>query len=157
MILVLLGTQPFPFARLISELTLLKEAGQLGKEKVIIQSGSTPIEHQDFEFQPFIQHQELDQLIEQADLVVTHGGAGSIFEALQKQKKVIALARLQRFNEHVDDHQEELVGQLMQDKHIIGCKTLAESFALLTDYEFAPYHSSQEKIINLIQGWINEK
>ena len=67
----------------------------------------------------FISYQEMDQLIDKADLIITHGGTGSIITPLKKGKKVIACSRLSRYKEHVDSHQEQLVKTFAQEGYIL--------------------------------------
>lgn len=158
LILVLLGTQNIPFQRLIDEVMELREKNVItSSEKIIIQAGSTQVIDSDgIEVYKELEHRQYLELIEKADLIITHGGAGSIFDALQLQKKVIALPRLLRYNEHVDDHQRELVEKLYKDGYIIGEKTLAESFRLIEAFSFKIYHSKQKQMIEQIQKYINE-
>jgi len=156
MILVLLGTQPLPFTRLITELIALHKKGSIGESEIVIQAGCTTVDYPAFKTFEFIEKQQLNDYIQRADLVITHGGAGSMFDALRAHKKVIALARQQKLGEHLDDHQFELVDMLFAEKYLIGCHTLHESFGLLDNFSFKTYHSNQKKIINHVLGWINE-
>ena len=156
MILVLLGTQPLPFTRLIEQLITLHQAGQFINQKIMIQAGATPVDYPDFEVFSLIEKSRLQQLIDEADLVITHGGAGSMFELLAKQKKIIVMARRAEFGEHVDDHQLELVDMLFAQQHLIACPTLQESFACLPDFPFKPYIANPTQILQQIKSWIDE-
>ena len=49
--------------------------------------------------------------MEKANIVITHGGTGAIIGAVKKGKKVIAVPRLAKYGEHVDDHQLQLIKQ----------------------------------------------
>ena len=57
----------------------------------------------------FVDYEEMGKLVNRADLIITHGGTGSILGPLKKGKKVIACARLKKYGEHVDDHQQQIV------------------------------------------------
>ncbi len=158
LILVLLGTQNIPFQRLIDEVKELIGKNVISSsEKIVIQAGSTQVIGSDgIEVYTQLEHRQYLDLIQIADLVITHGGAGSIFDALQQQKRVIALPRLLKYHEHVDDHQLELVEKLYKDGYIIGEKTLAESFKQIEGFSFKVYHSKQKQMIEQIQKYINE-
>ena len=52
---------------------------------------------------------EFDEMIKKCDLLITHGGVGSIITGLKNNKKVIAAARLSKYNEHVNDHQLQII------------------------------------------------
>lgn len=43
--------------------------------------------------------------VQWADIVVSHGASGSIMKALNAGKKVIAVTRLEKYGEHINDHQ----------------------------------------------------
>ena len=43
--------------------------------------------------------------VQEADIVVSHGASGSIMKALNAGKKVIAVTRLEKYGEHINDHQ----------------------------------------------------
>lgn len=62
---------------------------------------------------------EIRENMSRADVVVTHGGTGSIMMALSAGKAPIVAPRYKRFNEHVDDHQEEIVREMAQRGLII--------------------------------------
>jgi UDP-N-acetylglucosamine transferase subunit ALG13 len=47
--------------------------------------------------------------LEQADLVVCHGGTGSLITALRAQCRIVAMPRLFSRGEVYDQHQEEIV------------------------------------------------
>ena len=151
MLLVLLGTQPHPFNRLIEQLYSILATdtlGKLGITEVIIQSGGTNIPpHEHVQSMQNLAHADYLELISRAKIVITHGGAGSMFDALRMQKKVIAMARLAEYNEHVDDHQVELVQQLAKEHYLIAEPTLVESFGKLQDYPFISYIGQQEQAI----------
>ena len=49
--------------------------------------------------------EEFDEQISGADIVVSHGASGSIMKALNAGKKVIAVTRLEKYGEHINDHQ----------------------------------------------------
>ena len=59
-----------------------------------------------FRFQP-----EFRKVISQADLVVSHAGSGSIFEALGAQRNLIVVVNTKL----MDNHQQELAERLCQD------------------------------------------
>jgi len=154
MILVLLGTQVHPFNRLVNELIMLVEEQGLQREELVIQAGETIVDDPRFVVFNFLPPEQLEAFIAEADLIITHGGAGSIFSALHKEKKVIALARNDQLGEHVDGHQSELVQQLYEEKYLIGEPTLRASFALLDTFKFKTYQSGQKQILEQMRVWL---
>ena len=94
MILVLLGTQNNSFYRLLEEIDKLISENIINEE-VIVQNGYTKYETQNMKLIDFVSKEELEKLLENADLIITHGGVGSIIMSIKKGKKVIAIPRLQ--------------------------------------------------------------
>lgn len=119
MIFVLLGTQDAPFTRLIDmihELVLEND----WTEQVIIQSGTTKVtwEHPNVLIQPFFDVKTFKKHFKNARMIITHGGAGTMFEALEMEKKIIVVPRLRKYLEHVDDHQIELAEVFAKRGHV---------------------------------------
>ena len=108
MIFVTVGSQKFQFNRLLVELDELLEESII-KEEVFAQVGYSDYEPKNYQYKKFLNRDEFKEMIEKSSLVITHGGTGAIINAVKKGKKVIAVARLQRFGEHVDDHQLQII------------------------------------------------
>lgn len=113
MIFISCGTQEHQFKRMFDYL----RSNQPDAE-VVAQYGHTKTDEfskLDFAFSP-----DFNKYLEQADLIITHGGVGTIMQALNLNKKVIAVARLEKFAEHVDDHQLEIVTKLTREGYILS-------------------------------------
>jgi UDP-N-acetylglucosamine transferase subunit ALG13 len=96
-----------PFDRLVETVARAKSGGLIS-EQVIAQvgvGGTQPSSLQCFETLPF---EEIQRLLKEADIVVCHGGTGSLITALREGCRVIAIPRLFELGEHYDDHQAEI-------------------------------------------------
>lgn len=134
MILVLLGTQNNSFHRLLEEIEKNIDAGNI-TDKVVVQAGFTKYKSNKMEIFDMIPQEELDKLIKEADLVITHGGVGSIMAAVKQGKKVIAVPRLKKYGEHVNDHQLEIIETFKKQGIIIGINNVTELAQALKDAE----------------------
>ena len=125
MILVLLGTQNNSFHRLLEKIDELIEK-QIINERVIVQAGYTRYESNNMRVFDLIPQEELDRYQEKADLIITHGGVGSIISSIKKGKKVIAVPRLHKYQEHVNDHQKQIVELFSKKGYIVGIEDISE-------------------------------
>ena len=156
MILVLLGTQNNSFHRLLEEIQKNIENGNI-KEEVLVQKGYTKFESNDMIFN-YISPEEINNLIEQADTVITHGGVGSIINSISKDKKVIAVPRLKEYKEHVNNHQLDIISSFDKMGYIIGIDKVEElGQALEKVKKFKPkkYVSNTGKIIEIVSDFID--
>lgn len=120
-VFVITGTQKFPFNRLIQSVDQLAEPGHiLENAEITAQSGTATVRTRHTHCIPFLSPEEMSGYINAADLVITHGGTGAIMESLQAAKPVIAVARLSKYGEHVDDHQVEIVNKFTKENYVIG-------------------------------------
>ena len=117
MILVTLGTQKQPFTRLLDYI----EHSNI-KDKIVVQVGHTMYNSNKMDIFDFISYDEMSKLEDEAEIIITHGGTGSIINPLKKGKKIIACARKKELGEHMDDHQEELVGLFANEGYILELK-----------------------------------
>lgn len=119
-ILIITGTQKFPFDRLLEAADgLAAPGGVLFSDTVEAQSGTGTYVPKHYKCVPFFSPEEMEEKINWADLVITHGGTGSIISAVIKGKKVIAVPRLSVYGEHVDDHQKELISTFAEAGYIL--------------------------------------
>jgi UDP-N-acetylglucosamine transferase subunit ALG13 len=108
MILVTLGTIPYPFDRAIEWLdSLLKN--KIINDPVFVQYGASNIDilqgNTQVTLRSLVDAPEFIELIDQASLVISHAGQGSTRLLASKSAKFILLPRLKKYGEHVDDHQ----------------------------------------------------
>jgi len=119
MIFVTVGTHTQSFDRLLQEVDRLVGERAI-KEKVVGQIGNSAYEPRNFRWFRFTSFEKLDKLYSGADVLVTHGGAGSILNGLDRGKPVVSVPRLKKFDEHVNDHQMDLVKFLEKKNKIIA-------------------------------------
>lgn len=149
MILILLGTQDNSFHRLLEEVQALIDKKVI-TEKVVVQAGRTKYESKDMEIHSLMPEEELKEIMKKADLVITHGGVGSIVMALKMEKKVIAVPRLSEFGEHINNHQIQIIETFNSQEFLIGITDLKElGNALEKAKEFKPkkFKSETEHMI----------
>lgn len=120
MILLTVGSQKFQFDRLLKEVDRLIDKKVI-TEEVFGQIGASRYVPVNYEYRDFIDRQEFKEKLNQADLIITHGGTGAIMTSVEAGKKVIAVPRKAEYGEHVDDHQMELINQFVEKKLICGC------------------------------------
>lgn len=104
MIFVTVGSRGYQFDRLFKKLDELYEDGTL-TEEMFAQVGTSEYKPKHYEYKDYITPEEFVQKINDANIVVSHGASGSIMKALNVGKKVIAVTRLEKYNEHINDHQ----------------------------------------------------
>lgn len=157
MILVTLGTQDKEFTRLLKEIDRLIDKGII-KEEVIVQAGYTKYKSDNMTIFDYVSKDEINDYIEQASFIITHGGVGSIVESLKCDKKVIAVPRLSKYNEHNNDHQLEVLKELGGNNYIYPVYDIEKlEDAIINIDSFVPnkYISDNIKIKNLISDYID--
>ena len=142
MIFVTVGSRNYPFDRLFRKLDELYESGVL-TEPMFAQTGTSEYEPKHFEFEKFISQEEFLQRVQQADIVVSHGASGSIMKALNAGKKVIAVTRLEKYGEHINDHQ-------IQNNEAFS----TNGYVLMADLELADLGECFQKIQQGTDGLI---
>ena len=108
MIFVTVGTHEQPFDRLIKAVDDLKRDGVI-TEDVIIQIGFSTYEPKYCQWHKLFPYQAMRKLVNEARIVITHGGPSSFVMPLQIGKTPIVVPRRHEFNEHVNNHQVSFV------------------------------------------------
>lgn len=160
MILVTLGTQDKEFKRILIEVERLIEVGKIN-EKVIAQIGNTKFEtklpNSKMELIKFTTPKQLNELIQDSSFIITHGGVGTIIEGIDLGKKIIAVPRLKKYKEHVNDHQLQIIQNFDNKGYIIGTRCVEDIENSLDRVEkFVPrrYESNNEKFVGKLESKI---
>lgn len=158
MILVVLGTQDKQFKRLLEAVDREIEKGTI-KDKVIVQAGQTKYESKNMEILGLVSAPEFDKLITEADLIITHGGAGTILSAIKKGKKIIAAARLAKYKEHHNDHQKQIISEFADQGYLLELKDFNKLDKMIEKSKsFKPkkFESNTNNMIKLLEDYIEE-
>ena len=110
-----------------------------------------------YSYKKFLDRDEFSNEMGKADIVITHGGTGAIIGAVKKGKKVIAVPRLVKYGEHVDDHQLQLIKQFDELNLICPCRDtnkLSDALDTVQKASYNGYESNTSNIISSIEEYI---
>ena len=157
MIFVTLGTQDKSFKRLLDSIEKEIEKGTI-KEKVVVQAGYTKYDSPHMEIFDLIDKDDFDKYVKDCDLLITHGGVGSILTGLKNDKKVIACPRLFKYNEHMNDHQIQIIERFTDAGYLLPFNENDDLGAIIKKSKtFKPkkYKSNTKNMIELISNYID--
>ncbi len=160
MIFVILGTQDKKFTRLLETIQKKIDEGKISKkEKIIVQAGSTKFASKDMEIIDYMAIEQFEEYIEKADLIICHAGVGTILTALQKDKKIIAAARLKKYGEHVNDHQLQILETFSKRGYILALEDFDKIDKLIEyakNFEPAKFKSNKKFFLEQLEKEIDQ-
>lgn len=89
MIFITVGSQKFQFDRLLKEIDRLIEEKQLNSEEVFAQIGYSTYEPHFYSYKKFLNKEEFLNFIDKSEIIITHGGTGSIINGVKKEKRLL--------------------------------------------------------------------
>ena len=158
MIFVTLGTQDKSFSRLLEAIEDKIKAGKI-KDKVIVQAGYTKFQSKYMEVFDLVPIDKFNEYVEKCDVLITHGGVGSILTGLTNNKKVIATPRLSKYKEHTNDHQVQIVSEFAKRGYILEVLDLDKIDEVIKEAKkFKPkkYKSNNDNMKKLITDYIDD-
>lgn len=129
MIFVTVGTHEQQFNRLIEYVDRLNL-----DEDIFMQTGYSTYIPKNCRWKAMISHDEMVTYAEQADVIITHGGPGSIMLALQYGKVPIVVPRQKKFGEHVNNHQVDFTCRMEQEGKIAAVYDIDELSKKIDEY-----------------------
>ena len=157
MILVLLGTQNNQFTRLLQEIEKCIDNGIIN-QRVVVQAGFTKFESSKMNIFDLKPREVVENLADEAEFIITHGGVGSIVTGLKNNKKVISAPRLFKYGEHMNDHQKQIIERFSEEGYIIPYNDgddLAKVLKKVPNFKPNKYKSNTTNMIKLIKGFID--
>lgn len=135
MIFVTVGTHEQSFERLVKEIDELKGSGIINEE-VIIQKGYTDYEPKNCTAHKLIGYEDMQKYLEEARIIITHGGPASFIAPLTIGKVPIVVPRQKEFDEHVNNHQLEFVEQVVsRDNSLIPVYDIKDLKDKIVNYD----------------------
>lgn len=156
------GSRNYPFDRLFKKLDELYEK-RIITESMFAQIGTSTYRPKHYEYKDFISQDVFFEKINQADIVVSHGASGSIMKALNAGKKVIVVTRLEKYGEHINDHQIQNNKAFSLNRYVLmvdlELTNLGECFQRIYDGtdELVPWINKDPlAIVNMIDDFIQK-
>jgi len=139
------------FERLIKRMDEI--AGTIDEE-VIMQIGHSKYIPQNAKYFKFVTEEELKKFCHEARVVVTHG-AMTIIDALEQGTPVIAVPRLQKYGEHINDHQLYFVQELEKAGKVIALYDVDKLAEALGKADLkAPQLAKDKRLVNALKKYI---
>lgn len=157
MILITLGTQDKQFTRLLDMVQNEIDKGNI-KDRVVVQAGHTKYDSKDMEIFDLIDREKFSELISKCDILITHGGVGSIINGLQNNKKVIVVPRLAKYDEHMNDHQIQITDNFSKEGYILPLyenDNLGDVLEKVKNFTPKKFKSNTEHMIKIISDYID--
>lgn len=155
MIFITYGTQPHDFrylSTLVNRIDSKHEVVvQLGESKNIITRENTEV---------YDYTDDFNKYVNDCDILITHGGVGSIMTGLKDHKKVIVVPRLEEFAEHVDSHQLEVANKLEKNGHVYKFPRggdINKAIEEVIESYYIPYESNTKKFVENIEAILLEE
>ena len=114
MIFVTLGTQDKHFLRLLEAVEKLDI-----NDEIIAQVGSTKFKSNKMKIYDYLSLEEFDKYMNDAKIIISHAGVGTILKGVKLGKKMIVAARSQKYGEHVNDHQMQILENFSSNGYIL--------------------------------------
>lgn len=146
-IFVTLGSSTQNFNRLLGKIDELIDENII--KDVAVQSNSSDYVPKNYKIKNHLIFDEYEKFVKDCDILITHGGVGSIFDGLINNKKIIAFPRMSEYREAVNDHQKQIVDKFYNEGYILTGK-IDELDKLITNIEkFNPKkYKSNNKMFN---------
>ena len=156
LIFVSLGTNDKSFKRLLDKIDSEISLGNI-KDRVIVQSGYTKYESNNMDVIDLMPMDEFNRNISDCDILITHGGVGTILDGLKLGKKIIAFPRLSKYQEHVNDHQVEIINEFYDCGYILtgDMDDMVDLINKCKDFNPKSYKSNNYKFNKLIRDYID--
>ena len=156
MIFVTVGSQKFQFNRLLKKIDELVEK-KIIEEPVFAQIGVSDYKPKNYKYKDFIDQEDFNKKLDECSLLITHAGTGVIMNGIKRGKKVIAIPRLEKYKEHVDDHQIQIVKEFDELNFIEPCNEINEmenAIIKARTKKYNKYISNTDEIISDIESFI---
>ncbi len=154
MIFVTIGTQQQNFDRLFNYINDLDV-----DEEIIVQKGNSKFKFkEEIKCFDYLSYDEMTNVLDEARIVITHGGGGTIFKALNMNKKVIVVPRLAKYKEHINDHQLEFSMYLKKMNYCLVAldkKEFNNALKNIDKSKLRKYSSPEKKFVKNIEKEIN--
>lgn len=156
MVFVCLGTNDKNFVRLLEEVDKQINVGNI-KDEVVVQAGCTKYTSSNMTIVDLMSMREFSGYIKKCDLLICHGGVGTILDGLKNNKKIIAFPRLSKYGEHVNDHQVEIINEFYNSGYILtgDVDDLDKLLIKSKDFEVKKYKSNNYKFNKIIIDYID--
>jgi UDP-N-acetylglucosamine transferase subunit ALG13 len=159
MIFFTVGTEQFDFDRMVDAADRVAVA--LPQEEVFIQIGTNRRCPNRAKWERWLPYEAFVQRVEDARIVVTHAGAGSLLSCAWRSKVAVAMPRRQDYGEHVDNHQVEFAQRMAAMGHALIAETPEELCALVLNYEPSLGRSngtsvSAPPLVESLKQWLAE-
>ncbi len=117
MIFVTLGTSDYPFTRLLKQIDNLIENNIV--KNITVQCGNEDYQPKNFTIIKNLDKKEFNEYLKKAEVVITHGGVGTIIDCIKMGKNVIAFPRKAEYAEAKNNHQEQIINEFEKKGLII--------------------------------------
>jgi len=159
MIFVTVGTHTKGFERLLKEIDRLVGENEI-EDEFFVETGESKYKPENYNYTNLLPFEKYKEMISKADIVISHGGLGSVIDVLKKNKKLIVVPRKREFDEHVDDHQLQIASVLEKNNRAIAVydmKDLGLAIKRAKKTKKLKKNLSQEnKIVELIGDFIRK-
>lgn len=154
MIFVTVGLSNFGFERLIKKMDSISE--QISEE-VIMQIGASEYEPKNTKFFRFASREEIDKNYEDARIIVSHAGIGSLINCVKRGYKPIIVPRSSDYNEAFDNHQLEISKEFLNQNlvYVASPETIVNYISLDSESFILKSKKKQEKLIINLKNYIS--
>jgi UDP-N-acetylglucosamine transferase subunit ALG13 len=151
---VVTGIHEHGFDRLVEAVDRLVEDGVI--DDVFIQTGFSEYQPKNCPWSKTVDYEEFEKRIDEADIIISHGGAGCIAGALERNKPTIVVPRLKKYNEHNNDHQLELTSALEKSGRILAVYDIKNLYPMIKKANgFKPSQTiGDSQIVNIIRNFL---
>jgi len=158
LILVCVGASEYKLDRLLIMVDELCDEGVISGNEIIAQIGNTDYKPRNYKSFSLIGRDDFQHYMEQSELIITHAGTGSVIPPLKLGKKVIVFPRLQKYKEHLDDHQLELRDVFTNSGYTLSAVAidqLRDAIINIKDFTPRPFVSNNRKINSMVIDFID--
>ena len=156
MIFLCVGSREYQFDRLLKEIDNLLKENKIDEE-VFAQIGQSNYKPKHYQYVRYMSPDDFRQKQLDADLIISHGGTGALVAALKLGKKVIAVPRLVKYQEHIDDHQIQVCDMLEKQQYLKVVYEMSDLYGMIQQVKkqkAVKQYSNPSNILSIIDEYI---